>query len=404
MRIDQTDFSVLLKKSENVLHILVSQGAEGRLVGGCVRDAMLGKHVADIDIAVNIPPNDVVQLFQSKGVKVIPTGIDHGTVTVILDYVAFELTSLRKDVRTDGRHALVSYTTNWIEDAERRDFTINALYLDQNCTVHDYFNGIHDLERGIIRFIGDPYQRINEDYLRILRYYRFVQRFSRKIDDLSCVAVNENVHNVKFLSKERVQSELFKILVELKSTCILIQMKDVLYELFHTTPNFDLAEKLINHCSVNCCTANEWIPLLRLFSLFPRNIDFLKQKLKLSHKQLKYIDAIVSNLDKRLSCANLFCIRHKCGDDVAKGWFDMNVAFSDPSEKNYENIQKLANSFNTAMPAFPLTGKDLIDIGITPGIILGQILNECKQWWCEKLGQVTKSEAVNWCRTRINSM
>lgn len=143
-----------------------------------MRDALLGKTGADIDIAVNAPPTVTQTLFERAGFKVIPTGLQHGTITVLVGHEPFELTSLRRDVITDGRHATVAYTTNWREDAARRDFTFNALYLSADGHIDDFFGGQADLTCGLVRFIGDPDQRIQEDFLRILRYYRFVQRFS----------------------------------------------------------------------------------------------------------------------------------------------------------------------------------------------------------------------------------
>lgn len=170
----------LLEKPEVrlLLDLLAKEGFEGRLVGGCVRDALLGKTGADIDIAVNAPPTVTQALFERAGFKVIPTGLQHGTITVLVGHEPFELTSLRRDIITDGRHATVAYTTDWREDAARRDFTFNALYLSTDGRIDDFFGGQTDLACGLVRFIGDPDQRIQEDFLRILRYYRFVQRFT----------------------------------------------------------------------------------------------------------------------------------------------------------------------------------------------------------------------------------
>lgn len=201
---------------QNLLSCLADHGVEGRLVGGCVRDALLGQAISDIDVAVNASPHVVQQLLEKEGFKVIPTGLKHGTVTVLVEKEAFELTSLRRDVITDGRHATVAYTTDWREDAARRDFTMNALYLSSDGTLADFFGGKADLAQGLVRFIGDPDQRICEDFLRILRYYRFVQRFGGiaqgTLDKRSHAAVRRHNQSLPNLSKERIQSELFKIL------------------------------------------------------------------------------------------------------------------------------------------------------------------------------------------------
>ncbi|HWC62258.1 MAG TPA: hypothetical protein VG501_01465 [Rhizomicrobium sp.] len=145
----------------------------GRFVGGAVRNALLGAPVVDIDIAVPVPPEESVKLLEAAGIKVIPTGFDHGTVTVIKNDKIFEVTSLRRDVATDGRHAVVAYTTQWEEDAARRDFTINALYAAADGEIFDYTGGLEDLAAGRVRFVGNPKARIAEDYLRILRLFRF---------------------------------------------------------------------------------------------------------------------------------------------------------------------------------------------------------------------------------------
>ena len=148
-----------------------------RFVGGCVRDALLGQPVDDIDIATPYVPEQVIKFLQAAGLTVLPTGIDHGTVMAVIDGTGYEITTLRHDVSTDGRHAIVAYTDQWQEDAARRDFTFNALYLSTEGTLYDPWHGVQDLQNGIVRFIGDPQARIKEDYLRILRYFRFYARF-----------------------------------------------------------------------------------------------------------------------------------------------------------------------------------------------------------------------------------
>jgi poly(A) polymerase len=184
-----------------------------RWVGGAVRDTLLGAEVRDIDAATPIEPRAVVTLLEEAGIRTIPTGIDHGTVTAILDGGNVEITTLRKDVETDGRRAAVAFASEWRDDAARRDFTINALYADPaTLEVHDYFGGIADLSARRVRFIGDARQRIREDYLRILRYYRFQARFGSDLDTDAEDACAELAGGLKGLSRERVGWELQNLL------------------------------------------------------------------------------------------------------------------------------------------------------------------------------------------------
>lgn len=194
--------------------LVAALGAEQvRWVGGAVRDTLLGAEVRDIDAATPIEPRAVVTLLEEAGIRTIPTGIDHGTVTAILDGGNVEITTLRKDVETDGRRATVAFATEWRDDAARRDFTINALYADPaSLEVFDYFGGVADLEAHHVRFIGDARQRIREDYLRILRYYRFQARFGSELDAEAEDACADLASGLKGLSRERVGWELQNLL------------------------------------------------------------------------------------------------------------------------------------------------------------------------------------------------
>lgn len=190
--------------------------AEGkaRYVGGAVRDTLLGLAVADIDIATRHSPRRVMDLLKAAGIKAVPTGIDHGTVTAVLESGPVEVTTLRRDVTTDGRRATVAFTDDWREDAARRDFTMNALYADPlTGEIFDYFGGIADLEARHVRFIGDPYQRIAEDHLRILRFFRFLARFGDSADPPALEACTARARDLMALSRERIADELLKLLV-----------------------------------------------------------------------------------------------------------------------------------------------------------------------------------------------
>ena len=193
-----------------LLDALADGGIAARFVGGCVRDWVLGRPISDIDIAVDKPPETVMKALEAADIKVVPTGLKHGTVTAIVKSRPFEITTLRRDVETDGRHAIVAFTDDWREDASRRDFTFNALYADRAGTIYDYFDGQTDLKAGRVRFIGDPEQRIAEDRLRVLRFFRFHARFGKPpFDGPSFDACRRNAATVNGLSGERVAQGAF---------------------------------------------------------------------------------------------------------------------------------------------------------------------------------------------------
>ena len=189
-----------------------SDKAELRLIGGCVRKLLIDEKVDDIDLSINLKPEDVIKILKSNNINFHETGFDHGTITAIINNTSFEITSLRQDVKTDGRHANVEYTENWLEDASRRDFTINSIYSDIDGNLFDPFNGKQDLQDGLIKFIGDPAKRIKEDYLRILRYIRFFLGYSKNKHDKNVVKViKQNLIGLKQISKNRQLQELKKI-------------------------------------------------------------------------------------------------------------------------------------------------------------------------------------------------
>jgi poly(A) polymerase len=201
-------------RRDGLAALTAALGAENiRWVGGAVRDGLLGVPVADVDCATLLLPKDVIALCGKAGIRTVPTGIEHGTVTAILKDGPVEITTLRRDVATDGRRATIAFAQNWREDAARRDFTINALYAHpETLEIADYFGGLEDLAAGRVRFIGDARQRIAEDHLRILRYYRFQTRFGAELDETAEDACAELAHTLKGLSRERIAAELLNLL------------------------------------------------------------------------------------------------------------------------------------------------------------------------------------------------
>src|SRR3954447_651424 len=199
--------------TRHLLDALRRAGIEARFVGGCVRDALLGRPSADIDLATPALPGDIIAALEKAAIKAVPTGIEHGTITAVLPQRHFEITTLRRDVETYGRHARVAFDADWSEDAARRDFTINALYLDPDGTVYDPVGGLEDLKAHRVRFVGEPAKRIAEDVLRVLRYYRFEARFGGGTGDKAArAACRAAAPLLPKLSAERVASELLRLL------------------------------------------------------------------------------------------------------------------------------------------------------------------------------------------------
>jgi poly(A) polymerase len=214
-RVIRPDAAFLAREGlANLTEVLGAARGEVRFVGGIVRDTLLGIDAADVDLATSAQPEDVIHALKRAGIKVVPTGLAHGTVTAVLPSGPVEVTTLRRDVSTDGRHAVVAFTDDWREDAARRDFTMNALYADPlTGQVIDYFGGLDDLAAARVRFIGDPLQRIAEDHLRILRFFRFHARFGDAPDPAGLAACIERANDLMALSRERIAAELLKLLV-----------------------------------------------------------------------------------------------------------------------------------------------------------------------------------------------
>lgn len=256
--------------TDDVLFILNTIGEsshEARIVGGAVRNFLLGIEIYDIDIATTATPSEITDIFQSNNIKTIPSGIQHGTVTIIYHKKPYEITTLRKDVKTFGRKAEVSFTNSFEIDSMRRDFTINAIYMDKNGRLFDYHDGITDISRRNIKFIGNPEERITEDYLRILRYFRFVAKYGEfKYNEQYIELMNSSKHNISILSSERIISELLKTFEVTNSYKIVPTMRFILDELF------DLQQDSLSACNelnIHDMSSVESLSMLLKFSKIP---------------------------------------------------------------------------------------------------------------------------------------
>lgn len=351
-----------------------------RFVGGCVRDSLAGIEVKDIDLATTHTPHQVMEFLQTAGIKVIPTGIEHGTVMAVIDGQSFEITTLRHDVETDGRHAVVHYTDCWQEDAARRDFTFNALYLSSDGTLFDPWNGASDLQEGIVRFIGDPHQRIQEDYLRILRYFRFFARFATQDPTPALLAIlKENAHGLDTISGERIRSELIRLLEHPTPLQAIHYMTEsaVWDRLFPTHPLPETFQRYLHLENTAQLTPN---PLARLYALLwdpAMQLPFLKRRLNFSAKDNKFLQTL---LRLQGSEEPLKIILHYDGKTIALAHLLLASARSKDTPPLL-SAADLALIQNWQPKKFPLTGENLIQEGYTPGPTLGKELKARERAW-----------------------
>ena len=264
--------------------------SEIRYVGGCVRKILNNEKFDDIDLATNINPEEVKQCLRDNNINYFETGIDHGTITAKIEEKKFEITSLRKDVLTDGRHAAVEFTNDWKEDSLRRDFTINSIYADQDGNLFDPHNGVEDLKNGVVAFVGDPENRIKEDYLRILRYLRFFVNYSEKKHQPNVKKViKQNIIGIKNLSKERLLDELKKLLLSKKFFNLNKDefCKEVILLIFPELKNLNILKKL-NKYALSIITKKDFTFLLSLLVIDETdNSDYFLYKFNVSNETKK---------------------------------------------------------------------------------------------------------------------
>ncbi len=335
-----------------------------RLVGGCVRDALAGLPAADIDLATPDPPARVSERLGEAGLRVLPTGIAHGTVTAISDGRPIEVTTLRRDVSTDGRHAEVAWTLDWREDASRRDFTINALSLSPDGVLHDYFGGQADLAAGRLRFVGEPARRIAEDALRILRFFRFLARFSGNNPDQSTLAaIQAGVPGLAQLSPERVWSELKRLLggPRAPEMVALMQQAGVLQALLPGSDPASLARLVGLGAPAD--------PVLRLAALSPEDIRRLAARLRLSNAER---DQVVA-LRRPLTIGN--------DDDLGPALVDDPAAILSGRAWLKGEAGLATRLAGAERPVFPLEGRDALALGLAPGPGVGRALAQVRHWW-----------------------
>jgi poly(A) polymerase len=378
---------------------------EARFVGGAVRNALLGAPVVDIDIAVPIPPDETLARLKAKGVRTIETGLDHGTVTALAGTHAFEITSLRRDVETDGRHAKVAFTDDWALDAARRDFTINALYASADGEIFDYATGVEDLIAGKVRFIGDARTRIAEDYLRVLRLFRFHAWYGRgEIDEDGLRAAADAKDKLKTLSAERIAKELWRLLEADHPGPVLRVMAatGILPELLPGALQVLRLERLVALDAENGFPRD---PVLRLAALLSDSEEVARaaaSRLRLSNVDRARLEQALGGdrIAARLSAQEARRLLYRLGEACFRDKLLLQWA-GEPAKSPagaWRMLLDMADSWQR--PRFPLSGRDVMLAGVPEGPEVGRVLAALQDWWVE--GDFAADESA--LRDRLKEM
>ena len=352
--------------------VFKSNNHEMRIVGGAVRDIALGKSPKDIDFATDATPDEMIAILDKANIKHKPTGLEHGTITAIIDGEPFEITTLRADTETDGRHAEVEFVKSWEEDAKRRDLTYNAMSMDMEGNVFDYFNGMDDLQDKVSKFVGDAEERIQEDYLRILRYFRFQGRLSTPSwNEDTLKAISSNVKGLQQISAERIWQEMSKVLAG----------KNIANVLTHMTKSG--VSKVIG-LSTNDLNKvkDKGNPIVALAQM--GNTTAIVKRWRLSNNESLLLDFLVKNKTNSLD-------KKKVEDMIADG-VDKNLISALATLQGKEDMASHVSS--AKVPDFPISGADLIAKGMNPGPEMGAKLGQLKQQWKQSNFTATKDDLL----------
>ncbi|EKE09769.1 MAG: hypothetical protein ACD_16C00110G0004 [uncultured bacterium] len=386
---------------QRLFDLFEAGGATLRLVGGSVRDGLLNLPTSDIDLAVDRPPQWVLDLLTKNQIKAIPTGFDHGTITAVLDKQPYQITTLRIDVKTFGRKAHVAFTEDWVQDAQRRDFTINAIYADKRGHLFDPVEGLEDLKAHRVRFIGDASLRIKEDYLRILRFFRFSARFGHEpYSPEGLKACEGYASHLPHLARERVTDEFLKIL-ELPSPLYALEaMKEtgVLAYIFHPKTWQDFYE-LIPLEQEASLAPNAFLRLASFHPLF----DELKSHLRLSKEQASKLAFLIQKHDP-VSEKSYKHFAYLWGKDVTFHTATLQTAQRISSKEMtvkdgaefLKHLQTLLMAW--PIPVFPLKGRDLLKSNLREGKRIGALLKAVENWWIDQDFKPDKKACLEYLR------
>ena len=403
LNVVNSKFSIL-KKETNIEKIFkaienYSQEAELRYVGGCIRKILSNEKVEDIDLATNIEPIKVKDALQKNGIDFYETGITHGTITASIENEKYEITSLRSDVSTDGRHAKVQFTNNWRQDAERRDFTINSIYSDINGNLFDPFDGKKDLEEGKIIFVGDAEKRIKEDYLRILRYIRFFSNYSKFNHDLELKKViKKNIKGISNVSSERLLDEYKKIFNSnsIKKLCEDDFSFEVIKLIFPQFKNLQILKKLNNFGRDSLKNVDFCFLLSLLVVDDTDNLDYFVYKFNISKKYQKRFLIIKDFFynkgeNQKINTQNLWKVLYKYGKESLKDILNYKLFISKKIDKKIVDHLKFFDS--KSAPIFPINGEELMKkFDIPQGKKVGENLKLIEDYWINNNFKISDKE------------
>mgnify|MGYP001457538359 FL=1 len=397
------DFKNLNKKTniKKIFHLIsnFSKTSEIRYVGGSIRKIINKEVVDDIDLATTISPTEVCEILKKNSISFYESGIDHGTVTAKIDDYKFEITTLRKDISTDGRHAEVEFSKDWYEDASRRDFTFNAIYADLNGNLYDPFNGREDLELGNVKFIGNPEKRIKEDYLRILRYVRFFLNYSKVDHDVNLKKIiKQNINGISKISPDRLLDELKKLL--LSSGFLKIAKDEFCQEIvrliFPQLINLNIF-KNINDYSKDIIEKKDFIFLVSLMIIDETdNSEYFIYKYNISNddkKRIRFLSNIFSkNLDKNTFKEKaLWKILYYNGKEYLNDVINFKIFKNKKVDKNLIKLKKFFS--NQDPPKLDIKAKTLIEkFNYKEGKELGKKLKEIEDFWVENSFKISDQE------------
>ncbi|MBI1237050.1 MAG: CCA tRNA nucleotidyltransferase [Alphaproteobacteria bacterium] len=367
-----------------------------RFVGGCVRDAVLGRSAEDIDLATTHKPEQVMALLKAAGITVIPTGLKHGTVTAAINRRRFEITTLRRDTACDGRHAEVAFTDDWEADAKRRDFTMNALFLTSGGELFDYTDGAGDAKAGRVRFIGDAGERVREDYLRILRFFRFFAQYGRHAPDTQALAAcRAHAEGLDQISGERIQHEMFKLLAADNPLYALCLMRDcgILARLIPETHGMPALERLPEMEQTLRAQAEPETKLALL--LPPEQLEAVAARWKLANATREIIARLHHWLPQMESLTGDVCAQKKTLRALGITPYTqlaLMAAAGAEDAAHYADMLKLADGWSP--PEFPVTGHDLLAMGKEENAELGRDLKKLEALWEESDYKLSRGELL----------
>lgn len=369
-----------------------------RIVGGAVRNSFLKKDISDIDLATKFRISDSIKILKENNIKFIPMGIKHGTITAIINKKTFEITTLRSDKNCDGRFADVEFVTSYIEDAKRRDFTINALFLDEKGQIFDYFNGISDLSRGLIKFINEPEIRIREDYLRILRFFRFFSYYGKKLDFKSLKESIKANKNLKDLSADRVRNEFLKIILAKNNQNLLktlnifnkFNFSNVLFNAKLDIQNYQNLLTLEDKLNIVFDIKIKFFILLNQFS----NLEQVCNNLNFSKKDKNYILELQKYQIVNFSISKIALIKllYKFDKILITDFLKINLIYQNLPDISQFNKLKL-RTLEQDLPKFILNGNDLLKIEVKPKEI-GRGLQKLQEIWIESEFKINKNDLL----------